>query len=148
MANRVPKGYFRGQATRPSNVRVPLAVTAVGDELYAVTVPRNSRDVASNFSYANAASGTSKKLVNSKTKATIVLWSYQKLDDLECGLAPEQWPKRNCGFPWTRLKAFRWSVENTVGWPVAHYDVLRYTRFNYVPPALSPGASWHGCEGL
>src|SRR5438093_4052592 len=101
MANRVPKGYFRGQATRPSNVRVPLAVTAIGDELYAVTVPRNSRDVASNFSYANAASGTSKKLVNSKTKATIVLWSYQKLDDLECGLAPEQWPKRNCGFPWT-----------------------------------------------
>jgi len=55
---------------------VPLAVAAVGDEVYAVTVPRKSRDLASKFLYANAASGTSRKLVKRSTKVNIVSWSY------------------------------------------------------------------------
>ena len=51
----------------PSDARVPLAVRADRDELYAVTVAMNKREVAGGFRNASAGSGASTRIRRKKT---------------------------------------------------------------------------------
>jgi hypothetical protein len=59
--NRVPKGYLVGQATTPTDARVPLAVIALRDEVYAVTVALIEGGDGLGLRLPRAACGSSRK---------------------------------------------------------------------------------------